>query len=1024
MELTGLLLLLFAIASGFATFIENDFGTLEAKARIYNARWFEVLLLLLAVNMAGSIFTHKMYRKEKWTILLFHVSFLVIFIGAALTRYVGYEGIMSIREGATSNELISDETYIRLWAQDAEAKGYEEKQVFAAASFVDGFSTSVSAGSKDVDFEILEYYTKANETYTEADGGVPMIWLVTSGNISGRQNLYIKNGEQDLFNGYRFGFGIDIETIGIKFLEKDNELFMIPGDSVSFMNMMAGTTVMLSPNSVHPFQSGAVYKIGTVSFVLKQYFKSAKQTLISTDAKSGMDAFVAKVSVGNKSEEVVVYGGKGFRPNYSELEIDGVNIQVSYGAKSIQLPFSLRLEEFQLERYPGSNSPSSYASEVVVLDPENNVEMPHRIYMNHVLNYGGYRFFQSSYDQDEKGTVLSVNHDTSGTIITYIGYLLMTIGMFLTIFNKNSRFKALLRYSSKLRESRKITPVLVLLLGTSLLFGSTNVYADQGNANELPVISKDHASKFGKLLVQDKDGRIKPINTVASEVLRKVAYKLTYEGMNPEQAFLGILVYPQKWQNAPFIKIGHPEVKEVIGIDGKRAAFNQIVNLNNGEYKLGEFVETAYAKKPSQQSKFDKEAMKVDERVNIFYMIYSQTFLTVFPIPGDEGHKWVNGISTVDFNNEEEALFVKGIFSMYFDEVRKAVESGNWSTADEYLGYIIQFQDKYGSLIAPSHAKVDQEILYNKINPFKRLAGYYGYIGFILIVLHFINILKPKINLKTVTRIASVLVILLFAMHTAGLAMRWYISGHAPWSNGYESLIYIGWATILSGVIFVKRSPVTLSVTALLTSLILAVAGMSWMDPEITNLVPVLKSYWLIIHVAIITASYGFLALGAMLGFFNLILMNLKTKNNFKRLDLTVTEIGYIIEMTMVVGLFMLTIGTFLGGVWANESWGRYWGWDPKETWALVTVLVYSFVAHMRFIPGFRGMFALSFASLISYSSVLMTYFGVNYYLSGLHSYAKGDPVPIPSFVYYTLIVIGVVGLMAFLANRKYKTEE
>ncbi len=323
----------------------------------------------------------------------------------------------------------------------------------------------------------------------------------------------------------------------------------------------------------------------------------------------------------------------------------------------------------------------------------------------------------------------------------------------------------------------------------------------------------------------------------------------------------------------------------------------------------------------------------------------------------------------------------------------------------------------------PSESKIDLEIAYNKYNIFSRLAKYYGYIGAILLILHFINILKPKIDLKWVIRISSVLVIVLFLLHTAGLVLRWNISGHAPWSNGYESMIYIAWATILSGLIFVRRSEITLAVTAVLASLILAVAGMSWMDPEITNLVPVLKSYWLIIHVAIITASYGFLALGAMLGFFNLILMNFKTKNNFERLNLTITELTYIIEMTLIVGLFMLTIGTFLGGVWANESWGRYWGWDPKETWALVTVLVYSFVAHMRFIPGFRGNFAYSFSSLISYASVLMTYFGVNYYLSGLHSYAKGDPVPVPNFVYYSLVVVAVVGIMAYISDRKYKTK-
>jgi cytochrome c-type biogenesis protein CcsB len=537
----------------------------------------------------------------------------------------------------------------------------------------------------------------------------------------------------------------------------------------------------------------------------------------------------------------------------------------------------------------------------------------------------------------------------------------------------------------------------------------------------LPVIDKDHAAKSGKLLVQNKDGRIHPLNTLSSEVLRKLARKTSYKGMNPEQVFLGILVYPEYWQTTPFIKVYNPELEQFLQLDGKYASFNQIVDVHSsGGYKIGDYVEKAYAKKPSLQNKFDKEVMKVDERVNIFYMVYSGTFLTVFPVPGDENHKWVGSKESTEFFTGEESLFVGGIFSMYFEEVRKAVESGNWTAANDHLDYIIQFQQKYGAKIIPSDSKVNLEIFYNKFDVFKRLSMYYGLIGFVLLVLHFINILKPKINLRKVIRIASVLVILLFVLYTTGLAIRWYISDHAPWSNGYESLIYIGWATTLAGLIFVRRSEVTLAVTALLASLILSVAGMSWMDPEITNLVPVLKSYWLIIHVAIITASYGFFALGAILGFFNLVLMNLKTKKNHDRLEMTVTELAYIIEMTLIVGLFMLTIGTFLGGVWANESWGRYWGWDPKETWALVSVLVYSFVAHMRFIPGFRGNFAYSFASLISFGSILMTYFGVNYYLSGLHSYAKGDPVPVPTFVYYTMVIIAVTGIMAFISNRRF----
>ena len=263
-----------------------------------------------------------------------------------------------------------------------------------------------------------------------------------------------------------------------------------------------------------------------------------------------------------------------------------------------------------------------------------------------------------------------------------------------------------------------------------------------------------------------------------------------------------------------------------------------------------------------------------------------------------------------------------------------------------------------------------------------------------------------------------VLLILFFIAHTFGLALRWYISGHAPWSNGYESMIYIGWATVLAGFIFSKRSPMTMASTGILTGLILLVAHMNWMNPQVTNLVPVLNSYWLSIHVSMITASYGFLGLGALLGFINILLFAMKTTKNERQISLSIKELNAINEMALMVGLVLLTIGNFLGGVWANESWGRYWGWDPKETWALVTILVYAVVVHLRFIKSIYSEFNFSVISLLSFTSVIMTYFGVNYYLAGLHSYAKGDPVPIPDFVPITYAIIFLIIALAF-RNRK-----
>ena len=232
-------------------------------------------------------------------------------------------------------------------------------------------------------------------------------------------------------------------------------------------------------------------------------------------------------------------------------------------------------------------------------------------------------------------------------------------------------------------------------------------------------------------------------------------------------------------------------------------------------------------------------------------------------------------------------------------------------------------------------------------------------------------------------------------------------------------MVYIGWATVLAGFIFSKRSPITLAATSILAGLILFVAHLNWMDPQVTNLVPVLQSYWLSIHVSMITASYGFLGLSALLGFITLILFILKSASNERQISLSIKELNAINEMSLMIGLAMLTVGNFLGGVWANESWGRYWGWDPKETWALVTILVYAFVLHMRFVPMLRSNFMFNAVSVVAYSSVIMTYFGVNYYLSGLHSYAAGDPIPVPVWIYYAAATVAAVIFTASFNRAK-----
>ncbi|BDY12308.1 cytochrome c biogenesis protein [Hydrogenimonas cancrithermarum] len=1019
------MMLIFAFSIGTATFIENDYGTQTAKALVYNARWFEFLLLLLTVNLVSNIVRYRMWRPGKRLVFLFHAAFIVILVGAGITRYFGFEGIMHIREGAASNEIISDRTYLQIDAAKEGKHLVYAKPVLFSKIGSNRMLQDIRLDKETLTLEVLRYIPNAAEKIVVDEKGGPVIsMMIASGEKP--QQVILKAGESYETPAFVIAFEAAVQSdkpvIEIR-MEKGELKAKLPF-ALQYLKMSDRSSGMVSQGE-HELQTRHLYSGSGVNFVIKEALPHAKVIIASSEAKAGapmmrssLDAVELKLKLGKDSKIVTVYGSKGQPGEEVHVSLDGWDIAVSYGSRIIKLPFSLKLVDFQLERYPGSMSPSSYASEVVVVDPEKKVEMPFRIYMNHVLDYRGYRFFQSSYDMDEKGTILSVNHDP-GTWPTYLGYLMLAIGMFGSMLTYSSRFQTLMRRARDLQKlARKCAPLFAVFAFGWML--PTPMHADEtAQKYNLPVIQKAHAEQFGGLLVQDNGGRIEPIDTLAREVLRKVTRKEERFGLDADQIFLGMIIRPEQWQKVPMVKISLPGINKILGIDSKAkyAAFDDFFDFSKKEsYKLGKMVEEITRKRPAERSTLDKEILKVDERVNVMYMTFTGSLLRIFPNPKDKTGRWYAPLDAIKHFDEKSGQFVQAILASYFSNIDSALKDGDWKKADKALEVIKQYQQFYGAAIIPTEGRIEAELWMNKNKPFQKLIPLYLGIGFILLMLSIYHIIKPKFNLKWPVRIAMALLIFGFFVHTFGLGLRWYISGHAPWSNGYESMLYIAWATLLAGFIFSKKSPITLAATGILSGLILFVAHLNWLDPEITNLVPVLKSYWLMIHVSLITASYGFLGLGALLAFITLWLYIIKHGENRADIEYSIRELTHINEMSLIFGLALLTVGNFLGGVWANESWGRYWGWDPKETWALVTILVYAVVIHIRFVKSMRGVFAFNVASLLAFSSVVMTYFGVNYYLSGMHSYAKGDPVPIPTFVYY---VIGVVVVTIVLAYRK-----
>jgi cytochrome c-type biogenesis protein CcsB len=1007
MLFTGILVVIFAIAIGYATFIENDYGTVTAKILIYNARWFEFLLLVMCINLVGSIFVNNLIGKKRWPGVLLHFSFVIIFIGAGITRYYGYEGTMHIREGASSNTFVSDPTFITVKASKGNETVVKEKQVMFSPYTANRFSESIEIGGQQVHIKNAGFMPSAEEILVTDPSGSPVVSILSVADGVLRKDFLLQSGETKKMGNITFGFEVPENKADINLSLKNGILFASTSDSLTVLEMMGQEPLTIAPNTSTEINTQKAYSLGNVSFAVKQYLTKGISKLnysAPENNTANKDAFQAVVSLGATSKTINVFGTKGEIGEDYTTSIDGIEIAVSYGSKIIEIPFSIYLTDFQLERYPGSNSPSSYASEVVLKDQ--NIEKPFRIFMNNILKYNGYRFFQSSYDRDEKGTILSVNYDSLGTTVTYIGYLIMAIGMVLIFFNKNSRIKALIKTSAKLRDERKKL-FAVIIFGLFFTFSASS---------QNPQYNKDHVSEFAKLLVQTSKGRVEPVNTLASEIMRKVAKKSHWEGMSSTEVFLEMQASPEKWKNIAFIKVGNPELRKILNIRENYISFNSLFNPATGEYKLNQLVQTAYEKKANTRNKFDKEVINVDERANILMGVLSGTFLTIFPVPGDDNHKWIH-IGESKLLGSQNETFAQNTLSAYL----VAVAQSDWITAKSQLNRLVSFQQTEGAKIIPPKAKINLEVFYNNADIFGKLSKIYLLLGLIMLGINLVTIFKPKLKPGNVKRISVGLIFLLFLIQTAGMGIRWYISGHAPWSNGYESMVFISWATCLAGILFYSRSEITLSLTTLLAGLTLMVAGMSWMNPEITPLVPVLKSYWLIVHVAIITSSYGFLGISALLGMLNLILIVSRSKANAARVNLTIKELVNVIDIALLVGLILLTLGSFLGGVWANESWGRYWGWDPKETWALVTILVYTFISHMHKIPGFRGSYAVSAAALVGFSSVLMTYFGVNYYLSGLHSYAQGEPAPIPAGVYIAAILVIILIVAAYISEKSLK---
>lgn len=1040
-RLTAVLFIVFATAMAFGTFVESEYSTSTARIWIYNTWWFEAIMGVFVINFIGNISRYNLLRWKKWPVLFLHLSWILIIVGAFVTRYISFEGRMPIREGQTENVFYSDKTYLTAYVGSAEAevrKTLQDDLIVTPEGLKSSLPWTSDFNGKPFAIYYVGFIKGAKKGLIPDENGNEFLKIVEAGD-GNRHDHYLESGKVASIHGVLFSLN-KMTDGAINIVSSDSTYSIRSPFEGNFMRMADQMQGNVVKDSLQPLQLRSLYSMAGMQFVIPEPLVKGKEGIVTIpeDERTEMDldALVVEISVGEEKVQKKLLGVAGTANFTDKFTVGGLDFNLSYGSKVYELPFGIKLNDFIAEKYPGTEK--GYASFMSKVTIEDERPYDYDIFMNNILDHRGYRFFQSGFDQDEKGTILSVNHDQWGTRITYLGYTLLYIGLLGIMFFGKTRFKDLGRSLKKLK-TKKAKLATIFVLGMLLDLSAQEHSADDGHDhNTMPtqeqvdsvlqatLVPKEHAEKFGKLIIQDGGGRMKPINTFSSELLRKLSRKDKFNGMNADQVFLSMMMSPAVWYNTEFVILDkqakNDSIRHLIGIpEGQKYVKATDFFDSKGNYKLEPVLREATA--TNNPDAFEKDVEQAHIRVNLLNQALSGEMIKIFPLLNDENNKWISAVEyrggQYQISDSLYANFIKNALPYYLMTLQNAKESGDYAEADKLLAAFHQNQKNHGSEVLPSEEKVDTEVIYNKLNIFNHLYKLYGLIGGLLFIVLVLQIFKDRSIWRVVVFALKGTIIILFLWHTAGLVLRWYISGHAPWSNAYESMVYVAWATMGMGLLFGRKNNMVMAAGSFVACLLLMIASWNWVDPAISNLQPVLDSYWLMIHVAVIVGSYGPLIVGGIIGLVCLLLMILTTKKNKKRMEINLKELTIINELTLTVGLVMLTIGNFLGGQWANESWGRYWGWDPKETWALISIMLYAFIIHMRIVPGLRNRWLFNFMSLAAIGCIMMTYFGVNYYLVGLHSYGQsGGTVITPDYVKYIVLGVGVFGAISYWRYR------
>ena len=637
-----------------------------------------------------------------------------------------------------------------------------------------------------------------------------------------------------------------------------------------------------------------------------------------------------------------------------------------------KLPFELRLESFDVKYHDGTRAEADYVSRFTITD--GGATQRAEVSMNNVWKYRSVRFYQSSYDPDMRGSILALNSDPWGIPVTYAGYALLFLSLVWLLVDPKGAFRRLFKSDMMRRGVLSVMAVCAMSQAA-------------GAANTLP---RETADRLGRLNILYND-RVCPLQTFAVDFTKKLCGSARYGDYTPEQVLAGFIFYGDEWSAEPIIRVKNGPLRDALQLPG-RCSVNTFFNQVMGGYILGPYLNEYYH---GHNDKFHKQVADIDDRLMMVMELRRGTLLRVFPFTSGGKTTWYSPTENITDTLVDEAhrKYMQNVFSLIYGEVL----AGSYGNVDKILDKMLKYQQLNGGSSLPSAAQVKAERIYNAI-PFATILFMVNLtLGVVLLIIGLIRLIRPvktdkpdrpdKALLRAVPVVGGALLGLSLLALTACIALRWIVGGRVPMANGYETMLLLAWFVMVLALVAARRFRIALPFGFLMSGFFLLVSHINQMDPQITHIMPVLSSPLLSVHVSVIMMSFALLSLTFICGLTAIILRLVRGRNAVE-LDGQLDSLALLSRLLLYPALTLLGVGIFVGAIWANVSWGAYWSWDAKEVWGLITLMVYAVAAHAASVPFLRRSMGYHIFMTLAFLTLVMTYFGVNYFLGGMHSYA------------------------------------